>query len=1663
MNEVISVNVDEFEGDVSVKRNINLGGNITAQGNAHIKKNLRVDGYIDCPNFKGPNKGLFNDLDSLKESYPNPIDGWWALVGNTLPAQLFIVVNGEWCDSGFVVGDGLEIDLTDINEMIEKLQDSLANISSPILPFYGIYNTSDDFKIIDTSDGILREEKVVYFIDKKRFYLLYGQYIIEQWSDSWQYMNENMPRGDRLYVMNNRLYQYDGTSLVLLGSNGISPFDIVQNRGNSKEKAMSQDAVSRELENIESMIDMPLPIFDGVAPSGIELNEKSANLDNGSILFSAELGSFVCLVGEKYYASWLDTNGTRKVELYNIYDIKNKKTNAVTNKLFICNNKLYFFNGENLIELSSEIPSSAFNQNKSLSIDANGNIKWKSIIPAFYEIITESTPVTEVRLSEYNNSDNIIYFLSNAHFANLSKVFPIFAKKNIYGEYIIPNTYNSNIDEYNYKKDGSISPIQNKIYECITNKQQYYFDGKTLRLLSDNHLKYLTYAELRTLIENSLLIPGMQYRITDYTYAKQDGSLTFVGDFIHTNISTEDTITVNYRGRGYMFDLIVTADSNNSINAEARVVQHEYAEGETPNILINRDFSKWKVKYDIENNTNKYEWADTDGKGVIYELEDEFGNRCPYDFVNIEYTLLPNDYYPTFSAISESGNVHHNIIEPYIKDGVHRLNVIMIEAMSCFNNKFGNNCYLITNVGSGSAYFKNNEVKDTCYNASFGRNAKNITINANCSNWSIGDNCYSINIGVNNDRWIVGYNCHNITTGSLNSDWTVGKYCMYITTGNHTWSWTCEDYTSSWTAGDSCIGFIIGSGFTREEEDYYIFEKENINVTIETGAEYFLCRGLTNGVVPSSIKGALEYLIELSSLYNHTLYVKIGGETPELIEISYSAFINKKRNNILIPGKQYLISDYHTFYYKDQYPNMCEVSPTLPIIVTADSKNTISPYARLADGSAEIRVELYDDYKFPKREAQYLYEGTKCTIEESSNVVSYNDEEYIELYLKVMDSDDIYYYIYVVKTEWEEVIAKYRYSEGPYNIQGYSANSEILASHGLFAPKGTRYDAAGEYNILQKSYSQHKYLHEIPKSRGMGEITWMKDENGNEAPFDFKSVRWYFTEEEINNFDNKVFENGETITGLTQYFTPNTPTPTFNGKCKNNVIIFKYGIVPIIVQDSHDNKIFIESNTCLTFVRLSYYSELHSQSTVNIHPFLQQQYCYSKVYQGTLNKTPYSPVGFLGESDSLTVSQKTITKNFDSINEKIDSNCAILPITKIDSDTPNIDSVNKPSNPFGVYLIPLKNCLAAFNGSCYYSNWDAFTYNNVYYPSSKEYNKGSILLRDISNISAFGSKLLVLNNKFVTNITGLTTDITEKLFVAPQPSSFSLVSGYNYFCNADLSNITTYTISFYPQTNISTPIKTSRVIIIGSKVNNIIFNIPSSSNRTTIWENGEPPIIEIGKYYIFDFTEMFVPTSKKTTIFITYKSISPNKVEDPNPDYVDLGLPSGTLWATKNVGATSPEEYGNYYAWGEIETKEEYLSDNCSTSGIALDDISGNSQYDAATANLDTTWKMPTKLDLEELINNCTLEATTLNSVNGYKIVGPNGNSIFVPSGGYKYSTESNAYVGVSSYYWSSTPDNNYQAYELKVNSDTMIIESSFREYGFNIRPIKIITEPEQS
>lgn len=171
-------------------------------------------------------------------------------------------------------------------------------------------------------------------------------------------------------------------------------------------------------------------------------------------------------------------------------------------------------------------------------------------------------------------------------------------------------------------------------------------------------------------------------------------------------------------------------------------------------------------------------------------------------------------------------------------------------------------------------------------------------------------------------------------------------------------------------------------------------------------------------------------------------------------------------------------------------------------------------------------------------------------------------------------------------------------------------------------------------------------------------------------------------------------------------------------------------------------------------------------------------------------------------------------------------------------------------------------------------------------------------------------------------------------------------------------------------------------------------------------------------------------------------------------DYVDLGL--SVKWATCNVGASKPESYGNHYAWGEVETKDDYASFTSFTYGKQIYNIAGNPEYDVACEMWGDSWRLPTEAEFQELIDNCTWEWSTRNGHNGYKVTSKkNGNSIFLPAAGWRY-LSSSSNQGSYGYYWSATPyeSDTDGAYDLNFSEGGRGTRWDYRSDGYSVRPV---------
>ena len=261
---------------------------------------------------------------------------------------------------------------------------------------------------------------------------------------------------------------------------------------------------------------------------------------------------------------------------------------------------------------------------------------------------------------------------------------------------------------------------------------------------------------------------------------------------------------------------------------------------------------------------------------------------------------------------------------------------------------------------------------------------------------------------------------------------------------------------------------------------------------------------------------------------------------------------------------------------------------------------------------------------------------------------------------------------------------------------------------------------------------------------------------------------------------------------------------------------------------------------------------------------------------------------------------------------------------------------------------------------------------------------------------------------------------------------------------------------------------------VGMKVNETVqltaAVYPSDADNTeVVWSSSDENVVTVDKGYVKAVgvgTATITCTAADGSGVQVTCFVAVAKPYNNGHEYVDLGL--SVKWATMNVGANAPDEYGDYFAWGETDPKAYYdwstykwckgSDDNlikyCTSSYYGTVDNKSTLEQsdDAAHANWGGTWRMPTVDEIKELVNNCSWEWTIQNSVNGYKVTGPNGNSIFLPAAGNRWHDEFKNTGG--GYYWSSSLAYSSHAHTLNIVSDLTDCLSSPRYIGLSVRAV---------
>ena len=420
--------------------------------------------------------------------------------------------------------------------------------------------------------------------------------------------------------------------------------------------------------------------------------------------------------------------------------------------------------------------------------------------------------------------------------------------------------------------DGSTYPIGSSVWVSSDT-----WNGKTKTEVEHEiktkfiNLTEITWSSLKSLADAGTLVPGQYYRITDYTCT---------------------TTTAGTKSAGHVFDIIVRADSVNKLNEEAHAIQHT---GDS--YFVNNNLSAWKIWYCLDNDTNRFTWADnTNGKGVIYRMIDEFNNDVPYDFKNIQFYRQWDSYKSLWSTISSdttgvpcytfssygdgstveftdmslnlSNNVYSNVIKEYIKSQKQTLNNNCFFGYNCYSNTFGINCLNNTfgyecysntfGFGCYSNTFKykcqyntfrgfcySNTFENGCEFNTFGNYCQYTTFGNNCEYNTFGNECYANTFGESCQYNTFGNGCSYNTFGNYCQFNTFGNGCIYIQfTSNSSASTTYSYYRDNYF-GDGC-SYILFKGAATGSDSVQV-QNYNFSQGLKgTSSEYLTINGVRN-------------------------------------------------------------------------------------------------------------------------------------------------------------------------------------------------------------------------------------------------------------------------------------------------------------------------------------------------------------------------------------------------------------------------------------------------------------------------------------------------------------------------------------------------------------------------------------------------------------------------------------------------------------------------------------------------------------------------------------------------------------------------------------------------------------------------------------------------
>lgn len=392
-----SIKTTQIDGDVSIGRNVAIGGGTIIQGDAHIKGGVKVDGWLEAKNIKATNKGLFTTVEKLRAAYPLPHEGWWAIVGNTLPGSVYVVDGGKWTPTGEMGGSPTiesERYASSIAELEASMTTAKADISGHTEKIKTIEKQSSEqgVTINQTNETAVQAKELVSTLEERLTALIGNNATtaIDNFNEVIKFLagvKDNDTLTALLAKLNERLtaLEHDNNSAEAIqnvkqlverlqeqlntivgegATNAIENFNEIKNFLAGLQDSDTLTALLAKvnerlttLERAKSSTDVREVLeFDGFTDRAVTPQMESATGDF-KVLFDATNKRFVAKInGENHYsAGWIFEGEATSTD--SDYQTRGSKPRPFAKKIYInrANNTLYWWNGEELIQVKEEL------------------------------------------------------------------------------------------------------------------------------------------------------------------------------------------------------------------------------------------------------------------------------------------------------------------------------------------------------------------------------------------------------------------------------------------------------------------------------------------------------------------------------------------------------------------------------------------------------------------------------------------------------------------------------------------------------------------------------------------------------------------------------------------------------------------------------------------------------------------------------------------------------------------------------------------------------------------------------------------------------------------------------------------------------------------------------------------------------------------------------------------------------------------------------------------------------------------------------------------------------------------------------------------------------------------------------------------------------------